>query len=159
MTRVNLRTLDVGPFEYDQPLERDDFVNIVQVMLAHNTILFATPVYWYAMSGRLKTLFDRLNDLVTVRKDLGRRLKGRYIYVVACGSETELPDGFEVPFRDTAAYLDMHYGGIFYAQTNSHGLLPAAYREAEAFGNGVVSAELDRDEPETLTDQITKERT
>jgi multimeric flavodoxin WrbA len=65
VTRIDLRTLDVRPYEYDAPIERDDFAGVVEAMLAHDVILFATPVYWYAMSGRMKTLFDRLSDLVT----------------------------------------------------------------------------------------------
>ncbi|MSO55806.1 MAG: hypothetical protein EXQ55_02635 [Acidobacteria bacterium] len=44
-------------------------------------------------------------------------------------------DGFEVPFRETAAYLAMDDGGIFYAQTNKQGFLPSAVAGAAAFGD------------------------
>jgi putative NADPH-quinone reductase len=116
-TRIDLRDLDIRHYEYDRPLEGDGFASVAEAMVAHNAILFATPVYWYSMSGRMKILFDRLTDVVTVRKDLGRKLAGRSVFVVACGAEEFLPEGFEVPFRDTAGYLDMRYGGAFYAQT------------------------------------------
>lgn len=113
--RIDLRDLQIQHYEYERPLDRDDFAAVAHAMLQHDVIVFATPVYWYSMSGRMKTLFDRLTDLVTVRKDLGRKLAGRTVFVVACGSEEALPDGFEVPFRETAGYLHMGYGGAFYA--------------------------------------------
>lgn len=138
-TRIDLRDLDIQHYEYGQPMERDDFRKVAEAMLAHSVILFATPVYWYAMSGRMKVVFDRFTDLVTVRKDLGRQLKGRSIFLLACGSEPQLPDGFEAPFRETAAYLDMAYNGVCYGRTNKQGLLPSAVAEAARFGDRVFA--------------------
>jgi len=137
-TRIDLRAVNVGPYEYGEPLERDDFERVADALVTHHRIIFATPVYWYAMSGRMKTLLDRFTDLVTVRKDLGRRLKHRCVFVLACGSEPQLPDGFEVPFRDSARYLDMRYGGAFYARTNRAGLLPLGGSGA-AFGDRIFA--------------------
>jgi putative NADPH-quinone reductase len=119
-------------------MERDDFDVVAQALVAHDLIVFVTPVYWYAMSGRMKVLFDRFTDLVTVRKDLGRQLKGRAIFLLACGSESQLPDGFEVPFSETAAYLGMDYGGAYYAQTNKQDLSPSAIAAAAVFGDKVL---------------------
>lgn len=138
-TRIDLRDLDIQHYEYGRPMERDDFGKIAEAMVAHAMIVFATPVYWYSMSGRMKILFDRFSDLVTVRKDLGRQLKGRSVCLLACGSEPELPDGFDVPFRETAAYLDMAYCGACYGQTNRHGLLPSAVAAAARFGDSVFA--------------------
>jgi hypothetical protein len=86
----------------------------------------------------MKVLFDRFTDLVTVRKELGRKLKGRTSFVIACGSEPALPEGFEVPFRETAAYLHMSYGGAFYAQTSKTGLSSSAMARAAVFGAEVL---------------------
>ena len=70
---------------------------------------------------------------------LGRH-EGRTIFVLACGSEKELPTGFEVPFQNTAAYLDMHYGGAFYAQV-AKGAIPLSVGvAAAAFGATVFAA-------------------
>ena len=138
-TVLDLLNLDVEHYEYDGSMVRDDFPKVAEAMIAHTHIVFVTPVYWYAMSGRMKVLFDRFSDLVTVRKDVGRQLRNRTVFLVACGSEAQLPDGFEVPFRETAAYLGMTYGGAFYAQTNKHGMLPSAAIAAPAFGDRVFS--------------------
>ena len=66
------------------------------------------------MSAQLKMFFDRLSDLITIRKDLGRLLRGKSVAVVASGTDETMPDGFEVPFHRTCEYLGMTYVGAFY---------------------------------------------
>jgi len=61
-TLINLKRLHIQPFSYEWQ-EQDDFLGIIDQMLLHRQIVFATPVYWYAMSGLMKTFFDRLTDL------------------------------------------------------------------------------------------------
>ena len=43
----------------------DDAPAIVDKMYAADVIAFATPIYYYEMSGQLKTLLDRANPLFT----------------------------------------------------------------------------------------------
>ena len=43
----------------------DDVPAIVQKMYDADVITFATPIYYYEMSGQLKTLLDRSNPLYT----------------------------------------------------------------------------------------------
>lgn len=42
---------------------RDDADTICQQALKADVLVFATPIYYYEMSGQLKTLLDRLNPL------------------------------------------------------------------------------------------------
>ncbi len=42
---------------------RDDADSICQKALNADVLVFATPIYYYEMSGQLKTLLDRLNPL------------------------------------------------------------------------------------------------
>ena len=42
---------------------RDDADAICQKALNADVLVFATPIYYYEMSGQLKTLLDRLNPL------------------------------------------------------------------------------------------------
>ena len=44
---------------------RDDAGGIVEKMLHADVLVFATPVYYYEMSGQMKTLLDRANPLYT----------------------------------------------------------------------------------------------
>ena len=44
---------------------QDDAGGIVEKMLHADVLVFATPVYYYEMSGQMKTLLDRANPLYT----------------------------------------------------------------------------------------------
>lgn len=37
----------------------DDYESIIQKVLEHDLLFFATPVYWYGMSGQMKNFIDR----------------------------------------------------------------------------------------------------
>jgi putative NADPH-quinone reductase len=105
----------IAPYGYHAEYpETDKFYFIIQRVLQHQTIVFATPVYWYAMSAQMKMFFDRLTDLVTTQKETGRKLKGKSVFLLAVGADPELPPGFEVPFKLAAEYLDMRYSNCIY---------------------------------------------
>lgn len=44
---------------------KDDAAEIAQKMLTADVIAFATPIYYYEMSGQMKTMLDRANPLFT----------------------------------------------------------------------------------------------
>ena len=143
--RFDLGALHVRDYAYGRPADGDDFLAIAGAIAESEAVLFATPVYWYAMSGVLKRFFDRMTDLVTVQKPLGRRLAGRSVWVAACGSDPALPNGFEVPFQATAAYFGMSYNGALYVPMREGRPLPAGQaREAAEFGAGVFASTLSR---------------
>lgn len=115
---IDLLDHSIDHYNYKNNYTADDsFLEIINTVLCHKVIVFATPVYWYSMSGQLKIFFDRFTDLVTVHKSLGRQLKNKYIFLLAVGAEKDLPIGFEVPFQSTCNYLDMFYGGSIYYST------------------------------------------
>lgn len=49
--------------ELKQCVLKDDAVDIVRKMHDADVIAFATPIYYYEMSGQMKTLLDRANAL------------------------------------------------------------------------------------------------
>jgi multimeric flavodoxin WrbA len=113
VTMIDLADQHIDHYNYDDDTE-DDFISIAEQMAASDTIVFASPVYWYSVSGRLKTFFDRFTDLITTRKDLGRLLSGKSAYVIACGSEAEMPQEFQKPIEATCQYFEIAYKGAFY---------------------------------------------
>ena len=129
---IHMRIIDysVSFFDYEYKNKDDDFKLFSQKMLEADHIIFATPVYWYAMGAPMKILFDRMSDLITARKEQGRALKGKSIWMMANGSGESLPEGFEVPFRDTAKYFDMPYKGHHYHYTGETN--PALAQQCEA---------------------------
>ena len=114
-TLVDLLDYNIAPYRYDGRYPPDDdFFQIAEWMVRYELIVFATPVYWYAKSGLMKIFFDRLTDLITIRKELGRQLKGRKTLLLAVGADEELPEGFEIPFKLTSEYLGMVFTGSLY---------------------------------------------
>ena len=108
---VDLSNQTIAPYDYDSPQEGDDFLAIVRRMLDADAIIFASPVYWYAMSGLMKNFFDRLTDLTGRYKKDGRRLAGKTMYVIGT-STGPMPASFVRPFSDTAGYFNMRWGGM-----------------------------------------------
>jgi multimeric flavodoxin WrbA len=131
----------IGGYAYDHLNAEDAFGQIADAMTAVDKIVFATPVYWYAMSAPLKIFFDRLSDLTENRKAQGKALKGKSVWMMATGTETELPHGFEVPFARTADYFGTTYRGGAYLYTGADSTRRAADEEAlKRFGAFIVAA-------------------
>ena len=109
---IDLKTKNIGAFEYDFSNADDNFLPLMEEIIAkYDTIIFATPVYWYAMSGTLKHFFDRMSDLLHHKKDLGRQLRGKKMAMISNSGEDDLKNGFTMPFIESANYLGMHYLG------------------------------------------------
>lgn len=108
----DLLDYEINYFDYDNRFKDDDFMPLIRELI-HNydTLLFATPVYWYMMSAQLKTFFDRISDLLKFDKPLGRQLRGKSMAALSCANDEELVDGFFMPFEASADYLGMHYLG------------------------------------------------
>lgn len=45
----------------------DDMKNVLETMRTADVIVFATPVYYYSVSGQLKTFFDRTSPLFAAK--------------------------------------------------------------------------------------------
>ena len=85
------------------------------IVTKYDTIIFATPVYWYAMSGTLKHFFDRLSDLLHYKKELGRQLRGKKMAMISNSVTNDRKTGFDMPFIESANYLGMEYLGDTHA--------------------------------------------
>lgn len=109
---IDLKTKTIGHFDYDFGNADDDFLALMDTIISkYDTIIFATPVYWYSMSGILKVFFDRLSDLLKTHKHLGRQLKGISMGMISNSGANDLKEGFNTPFVESAAYLSMPYIG------------------------------------------------
>ena len=123
---ADLSRLTIEPFDYSRHDDRDDFQSVVQDMLQAKHIVFATPVYWYAMSGPMKSFFDRLTDLLVDprNRSLGKALAGRNVWLLAVGTDEDLPPGFHEPFARTAEYLGMIWRESAYCRSTEEPPLP-----------------------------------
>lgn len=62
---------------------KDDAIEITEKVLNADAVAFATPIYYYEMSGQMKTLIDRMNSMFP--KDY----KFRDIYFLSSAAEDE----------------------------------------------------------------------
>ena len=108
---IDLNEYSFSDYDYKYQNAEDDFIELADKMVKYENIVFATPVYWYAMSAVMKRFFDRFSDIVGPRKAVGRRLAGKHLFALACSSDSMEYDGFFMPFKMTAEYLDMNFGG------------------------------------------------
>jgi len=107
---IDLNAYNIGYFDYEFKNKDDDFIKVMEKVVTYNTIIFATPIYWYTMSAQLKTFFDRISDLLFEgNKEIGRKLRGKQMGVISCGSDAQYIEGFEMPFKESANYLGMTY--------------------------------------------------
>jgi multimeric flavodoxin WrbA len=146
VTVVELASLSVGQFSYGFE-QTDDFPALMDKVLAHEELLIATPVYWYAMSGHAKTFLDRMTDYLMVDelKPLGRTLRGKSLSMLAVGADPELPPGFVEPFRLTAGYLGMAWRGEAYVSTFGGGpILAGELEKVRAFAQTYSPSERGR---------------
>ncbi|HTH82934.1 MAG TPA: NAD(P)H-dependent oxidoreductase [Mucilaginibacter sp.] len=112
---IDLLDHKIAHYSYDGNYPPDDeFETIISKILPYDNLIFATPVYWYSMSGVMKVFFDRLTDLITIRKEEGKQLRGKTASMIAVGVDHAIPDGFETPFKHTSAYLGINYKGCTY---------------------------------------------
>ena len=131
---IHLSDMNIEHFDYAYQNQNDDFLPLItHIINNYDKIIFATPVYWYAMSGRMKVFFDRISDLLQLNKELGRRLRGKYMGLVICGSGPEVLDTFSVPFKSSADYLGMHYMGDVHTWINTGGISETAKKNMDVF--------------------------
>ncbi|WP_447400189.1 flavodoxin family protein [Vibrio harveyi] len=110
----DLSNYSISFYDYEHNNRSDDFLSIIHELVDYDHFVFASPVYWYSMSAQLKVFFDRLSDLLTIEKDLGRKLKGKSVSVLSTGYNAELPDCFVQPFELTANYMELEFKGCEY---------------------------------------------
>lgn len=117
---------------------KDDAAELVEKMLAADVIAFATPIYYYEMSGQMKTLLDRGNPMYSADYSF------RDIYLLSTAAE-EVED---VPKRAVSGlegwiecFPKSHLAGTVFAggvnavgDIKGHSTLNEAYEMGKAIG-------------------------
>lgn len=138
---VDLAALRLSAYDYEHRNRDDDFEPLMKRVLAHEQIILATPIYWYAVSPAMKIFLDRISDLLELPDLLaqGRLLRGKNVYIV-CTSVSEEPDAhFLGAWREICDYLGLRLAGV--AHANCREGLTRALREATA---GAFAAQVRR---------------
>lgn len=109
---IDLNSYSFTYYDYEHKNNQDDFLHLMKILIEkYDLFVFATPVYWYSMSGIMKVFFDRITDLLDVEKELGRNLRNKSMAVFSHSIGENLGENFWLPFSETAKYLGMRYLG------------------------------------------------
>jgi multimeric flavodoxin WrbA len=127
---VDLSEKKISAFDYEHGNRNDDFEPLMERVLSHERIIFASPVYWYAASPPVKIFLDRLSDYLDLPDllDKGRKLRGKHAYVVCTSIYDDASPTFVSAFRETFEYLGMTFGGLLHANC-ANGYAEASYEE------------------------------
>ena len=116
---IDLSDYNISHYDYESKNREDDFLPLIRRILEeYDTLIFATPIYWYNMSGIMKVFFDRFSDLIRIEKETGRKLRGKKIGVISNSHDNEIEESFYIPFKKTADYLGMEYLGHAHFNAN-----------------------------------------
>ena len=65
----------------------DDYEQLTKRMLEHDTIIFATPLYWYGMSGHMKTSSIAGHKVCVIHPFISKKNERQKMYVVIVGGD------------------------------------------------------------------------
>ena len=89
-------------FEGKKPCpQKDDMAGILDMMIAADVIVMATPVYFYTMCGQMKTLIDRVCSRYTEVRD-----KEFYFFLTAADTNQRALERTVEEFRGFTSCLD-----------------------------------------------------
>jgi len=92
----------------------DDYEELVQQIMNSEALLFATPLYWYGMSGRLKNVIERWTESLRNKNyDFKEKMKGKKMYVVIVGGTTAPITALPLvqQFQFIAQFMQMEFSG------------------------------------------------
>ena len=80
---IDLKQKNIGFFDYNNANANDDFLDTLNEMLSSDLIIFASPVYWYNVTGELKVFFDRWTDTLMFYKDKKVQFSGKFFGLIS----------------------------------------------------------------------------
>jgi multimeric flavodoxin WrbA len=142
---VDLSEARISPYDYEHRNRNDDFEPLIERVLNHEQVIFASPVYWYAVSPPMKAFLDRISDLLDLPDLLqrGRELRTKCAYVLCTSVYDDVPAPFIGAFRDTFSYLGMRFSGYIHADCRD-GYTALYERDIAAFVERVKNNGSDR---------------
>jgi multimeric flavodoxin WrbA len=102
----------------------DDYQEIIEHVLQHDTILFATPVYWYGMSGIMKNFVDRWSQSLRDKSlDFKTEIRMKKAFVVAVGGDQPRTKALPLiqQFHYIFDFVGMEFAGYILGEGNKPG--------------------------------------
>ncbi len=106
----------------------DDYKELLDLLIAHDTLIFSTPLYWYGMSGPMKNFFDRWSQyLRDENMNLKEELAKKKAYVVVTGGSSAKVKG--LPLIQQFSYIFDFVNMEFVDYLIGSGVKPGEVRE------------------------------
>lgn len=114
----------------------DDVNEIMKKVLAADVVVWATPIYYYEMSGQMKTLIDRMNAMYS----LDYKFRDIYLLSTAAEDDAQTPKRAEIGL---SGWIDCYpkcrlAGTLFCGGVNSPGDINGNVKLNEAFNMGTT---------------------
>ncbi|KMJ57161.1 NAD(P)H-dependent oxidoreductase [Bacillus sp. LL01] len=102
----------------------DDYNQLVEIMLDCDVLIFATPIYWYGMSGIMKTFIDRWSQVMRDEKypHFKDEMSRKSAYILAVGGDDPQTKG--VPLVEQFKYICRFIGLEFQDYILGEGVKP-----------------------------------
>ncbi|WP_226682976.1 flavodoxin family protein [Sutcliffiella horikoshii] len=103
----------------------DDYNTLIERILRHDTLVFATPIYWYSMSGTMKNFIDRWSHSMRDNNfpDFKTQMSNKEAYVIAVGGDSPSIKGLPMmeQFNYIFEFMGMEFKGYIIGKGNQPG--------------------------------------
>ncbi|MGG4178272.1 flavodoxin family protein [Virgibacillus pantothenticus] len=115
-THIYLRDYNIQPIvdkrhaDEGFPEIQDDHTFLIDQLLKHEIVVFATPIYWYGMSGPMKTFIDRWSQILRDPNypHFRQALKEKKVYLILVGGDHPHVKG--LPLVQQFQYICQFFG-------------------------------------------------
>ncbi|QQK80208.1 flavodoxin family protein [Salicibibacter cibi] len=111
----------------------DDHNSIVKRIQAHEMIIFATPIYWYSMSGIMKNFIDRWSQTIKdPRYEFKHSMSSKKTFVIGVGGDEPFVKGLPMiqQFKYIFDFIGASFEGYILGKGNKPGEI---YHDEAAF--------------------------
>lgn len=103
----------------------DDYNHVIERILPHDILVFATPIYWYSMSGTMKTFIDRWSQILRDASypDFKAIMAAKKAYVIAVGGDDPYVKGLPMiqQFQYIFQFMGISFAGYIIGEGNKPG--------------------------------------
>lgn len=107
------------------PQVNDDYQLFIQEILEYDTLIFATPIYWYSMSGIMKNFIDRWSQTLrdSEMSQFKQQMAKKCAYVIAVGGDQPNLKGLAMiqQFQYIFDFMGMTMSGYLIGEGNKPG--------------------------------------
>lgn len=103
----------------------DDYKELINRVMKHNCLIFATPIYWYSMTGTMKNFIDRWSQ--TMREpeyhNFRERMALKKAFVIAVGGDSPRIKGLPLiqQFKHIFDFVQLSFEDFIIGQANKPG--------------------------------------